>query len=140
MKQVASKIKLELAQYRELASFSQFGSDIDADTKARLEHGEILMEILKQPKYQPLKVEEQVMIIYAAINNYLTAIGVANVKEFEREFLEFMASDFPEVGKSIVAEGKLTEETEETLKIAIEKCKDAYLRRKNDTEIITPEV
>ena len=82
MKQVASKIKLELAQYRELASFSQFGSDIDADTKARLEHGEILMEILKQPQYQPLKVEEQVMIIYAAINHHLDNIGVVNIKQY----------------------------------------------------------
>ncbi|MCQ2547127.1 MAG: F0F1 ATP synthase subunit alpha [Clostridia bacterium] len=140
MKQVASRIKLELAQYRELASFSQFGSDIDADTKARLEHGEILMEILKQPQYQPLKVEEQVMIIYAAINNHLAQIGVENVREFEKEFLEFMASDYPEIGAGIKSEGKLTDEIEEKLKAAIEKCRDAYLRRNSNTEDITPEV
>ncbi|MDO4176345.1 MAG: F0F1 ATP synthase subunit alpha, partial [Bacillota bacterium] len=115
MKQVASKIKLELAQYRELASFSQFGSDIDADTKARLEHGEILMEVLKQPQYKPLKVEEQVMIIYAAINHHLSTIGVENVREFEKGFLEYMDTTYPEVGTSIKSQGKLDENTEEKL-------------------------
>ncbi|MCF0140812.1 MAG: F0F1 ATP synthase subunit alpha, partial [Mogibacterium sp.] len=132
MKQVASKIKLELAQYRELASFSQFGSDIDADTKARLENGKILMEVLKQPQYQPLKVEDQIMIIYAAINNYLTEIGVDNVKVFEPYFLDFMATNHSEVGKSIVADGKITEQTEQALKAAIEECKTVFIRDKND--------
>ena len=74
MKKVASSVKLELAQYRELASFSQFGSDVDADTKARLDHGQVLMEILKQPQYQPIPVEKQVMIIYAAVNHVLDDI------------------------------------------------------------------
>ncbi len=129
MKQVASKIKLELAQYRELASFSQFGSDIDAETKARLEHGQILMEILKQPQYQPLPVEQQVMIIYAAINHHLATVGVENVKDFEKGFLEYMAGMYPEVGEDIKKQGKLTEDTEEKLKEAIGKFKDSYLRK-----------
>jgi len=129
MKQVASKIKLELAQYRELASFSQFGSDIDAETKARLEHGQILMEVLKQPQYQPLPVEQQVMIIYAAINNHLAKVGVSNVKDFEKEFLEYMTSMYHEVGESIRKENKLTEENEAVLKGAIEKFVDKYLRK-----------
>jgi F-type H+-transporting ATPase subunit alpha len=128
MKQVASSIKLELAQYRELASFSQFGSDIDAETKKRLDHGEILMEVLKQPQYKPLPVENQVMIIYAAINHYLENVGVENVKNYEKEFLEFMASTYPEVGHSIKSEGKIIESTEENLKAAIEKFNERYLR------------
>ena len=129
MKQVASKIKLELAQYRELASFSQFGSDIDAETKARLEHGQILMEVLKQPQYQPLPVEQQVMIIYAAINNHLAKVGVEHVKDFEKEFLEYMTSMYHEVGESIKKENKLTEENEAVLKEAIDKFVDRYLRK-----------
>jgi F-type H+-transporting ATPase subunit alpha len=128
MKQVASSIKLELAQYRELASFSQFGSDIDAETKKRLDHGEILMEVLKQPQYKPLPVENQVMIIYAAINHYLEMVGVENVKNYETEFLEYMMSTYPEVGRSIKSEGKIIESTEENLKAAIEKFNERYLR------------
>ena len=128
MKQVASSIKLELAQYRELASFSQFGSDLDAETKKRLDHGEILMEVLKQPQYQPLPVENQVMIIFAAINNYLEDVGVENVKRYEKEFLEYMTSTYPEVGRSIKEEGKIVEATEETLRTAIEKFNEKFLR------------
>ena len=139
MKQVASRIKLELAQYRELASFSQFGSDLDAETKARLEHGAILMEVLKQPQYQPLPVEQQVMIIYAAINNYLAEVGVDHVKEFEKEFLEYVTSMYPEVGEDIRKQEKLTEETEEKLKEAINKFKESYLR-KIGAATIQPEV
>ena len=140
MKQVASKIKLELAQYRELASFSQFGSDIDADTKARLEHGEILMEILKQPQYQPLKVEEQVMIIYAAINHHLDNIGVTNIKQYEKDFIEFMTSDYPEVGRGIKETGKITEETEGILKRGIEVFNDKFLRSIGSTMIVRPDL
>ena len=139
MKQVASKIKLELAQYRELASFSQFGSDIDAETKARLEHGQILMEVLKQPQYQPLPVEQQVMIIYAAINNHLAKVGVDHVKDFEKEFLEYMTSMYHEVGESIKKENKLTEENEAVLKEAIDKFVDRYLR-KIGAQTIQPDV
>lgn len=139
MKQVSSKIKLELAQYRELASFSQFGSDIDAETKARLEHGQILMEVLKQPQYKPLKVEDQVMIIYAAINNYLETVGVENVRDFEKEFLEFMEVEYPQVGAGIKSEGKLTEDIEEKLVEALNKFKDLYLKKKDEEELIRPE-
>ncbi len=139
MKQVSSKIKLELAQYRELASFSQFGSDIDAETKARLEHGQILMEVLKQPQYKPLKVEDQVMIIYAAINNYLETVGVENVRDFEKDFLEFMEVEYPQVGAGIKSEGKLTEDIEEKLVEALNKFKDLYLKKKDEEELIRPE-
>lgn len=126
MKKVSSKVKLELAQYRELASFSQFGSDLDKDTKDRLEHGIVLMEILKQPQYSPIKVEHQVMIIYAATNRYLADIPVEEIKEFEKELYSFMDTQYPEVGKEIKATGKLEAETEEKLKAALEKFKTVW--------------
>ncbi len=127
MKKVASSVKLELAQYRELASFSQFGSDVDADTKARLDHGQVLMEILKQPQYQPIAVEKQVMIIYAAVNHVLDDIEVDKVKEFEQKLFEFMDTQYPQVGKAIRSEGVISEKTESELKEAVELCKKEFL-------------
>ncbi|WP_312354244.1 F0F1 ATP synthase subunit alpha [Aminipila sp.] len=124
MKQVASKVKLELAQYTELASFSQFGSDVDKDTRARLDHGLILMEILKQGQYKPIAVEHQVMIIYAAVNHYLADIPVEEIKEFEKGLYEFMDTQYSQVGKTIKSTGKLDEATEEILKEAISKYKE----------------
>ncbi len=128
MKKVSSTVKLELAQYRELASFSQFGSDLDKDTKDRLEHGEILMEILKQPQYQPVPVEKQVMIIYAAINHYLTDIGTDNVKAFEKDFYDFMDTHYPEVGKAIKASGQLEQDTEEKLVEGLTVFKKSFMK------------
>ena len=119
MKKVSSKIKLELAQYRELASFSQFGSDVDADTKARLDHGAILMEILKQGQYNPIPVWHQVELIYAATNDYLADIPVEKIKEFEQEFYAFMDEQHPEIGNEIKDTGDFSDETEEALKAAI---------------------
>ena len=87
------------------------------------------MEVLKQPQYQPLPVEQQVMIIYAAINNHLAKVGVEHVKDFEKEFLEYMTSMYHEVGESIKKENKLTEENEAVLKEAIDKFVDRYLRK-----------
>ncbi len=123
MKKVSSKVKLELAQYRELASFSQFGSDLDKDTRARLDHGVILMEILKQPQYSPVKVEHQVMIIFAATNHYLADIPVEEIKKFETDFYDFMDTHHAEIGREIRSTGKLEAETEEKLKAAIEEFK-----------------
>ncbi|NLD19574.1 MAG: F0F1 ATP synthase subunit alpha [Clostridiales bacterium] len=126
MKKVSGKVKLELAQYRELANFSQFGSDVDQDTKNRLEHGQILMEILKQPQYQPIPVENQVMIIYAAVNHYLSDIAVESIKEFEKKFYEFMNSTYPEIGKSIKKTGAIDEKVEQELIKAIEIFKKSF--------------
>lgn len=128
MKKVASSVKLELAQFRELASFSQFGSDLDKETQDRLDHGQILMEILKQPQYQPVPVQNQVMIIYAAINDYLADIGVQNVKEFEKGFYEFMDTHYPGVGRSIKETGQLTEEAESKLKEGLELYRKEFLK------------
>ena len=127
MKKVASSVKLELAQYRELASFSQFGSDVDADTKARLDHGQVLMEILKQPQYQPIPVEKQVMIIYAAVNHVLDDIEVEQVKDFEHKLFEFMDTQYPQVGKAIRSEGVISDSTDAQLKEALELCKKEFL-------------
>lgn len=128
MKQIASKIKLELAQYTELASFAQFGSDVDPDTKRRLDHGKVLMEVLKQPQYQPIPVENQIMIIYAATHDYLIDIELSKIKEFEKELFDFMNTYYPEVGKNILATGKLDEETEKILQAGIQECKDKFIR------------
>jgi len=123
MKKVASKVKLELAQYRELASFSQFGSDVDAETKARLDHGERLMEIIKQGQYKPLPVNHQVMIIYAAINGYLKDVPVERIQAFETALYEHMDTHHPRIGKELVAKGELSKENESALVSAIEDFK-----------------
>lgn len=119
MKKVAGKIKLELAQYRELAAFSQFGSDLDKDTKDRLDQGERLMAILKQPQYKPMRVQDQVMVIYAAVNKYLKEIPVDAIGEYQDEFIQYMANNHPTVGANIKTTGKLDEATENELKEAI---------------------
>jgi F-type H+-transporting ATPase subunit alpha len=123
MKKVSSKVKLELAQYRELASFSQFGSDLDKETRDRLDHGQVLMEILKQPQYSPVKVEHQVMIIFAATNRYLADVPVEEIKHFEKGLYDFVDTHHPEIGKEIKSTGKLEADTEEKLKAAIEEFK-----------------
>ena len=123
MKRVSSKIKLMLAQYRELQNFSQFGSDIDADTKKRLDHGRILMEILKQGQYGPLDVADQVMIIYAASNGMLDDIQVTSVKEFERQFYVYMDDHYPEVKREIHTTGDFSEESEKLMRKGIEEFK-----------------
>ena len=115
MKQVSSKIKLELAQYRELANFSQFGSDVDADTKARLESGRVLMEIIKQGQYKPMPVEHQVVSIFAAINGFMQDVPPQNIGEFENRFIDYMDTYDVSILNKIKAEGKLTEEMEKDL-------------------------
>ncbi|KXG76263.1 ATP synthase subunit alpha [Thermotalea metallivorans] len=126
MKKVAGKIKLELAQYRELAAFAQFGSELDKDTQERLAQGERILEILKQPQYSPVRVEHQIMIIYAVINKYLRDIPVPEIKRFEGEFLNFMDNKYPEVGASIKSTGVMSEEMENKLKAAIEEFKGQF--------------
>lgn len=123
MKKVSGKIRLELAQYRELASFAQFGSDLDKDTRDRLDHGHILMEILKQGQYEPVKVEHQVIIIYAATQGYLADVLVEKIRDFEKKLYDFMDTQHPDVGKAIKSTGKLEADTEEKLKAAIEEFK-----------------
>ncbi len=122
MKKIAGPIRVELAQYRELASFAQFGSELDADTKERLAQGERIREILKQPQYNPVPVEFQVIIIYAATKKYLLQIATEQVTRFENELFEFIRTKYPEVPEKIRTNKKIDEETEPILKKAIEEA------------------
>ena len=116
MKKVSGALKLEYSQYRELQAFSQFGSDLDADTKSRLAKGERIVAVLKQPQTSPLPVENQVIIIYAVINNYLKDIPTERISDFEKELFLHIASEHSEITDSIRKEKVLTPETEEKLK------------------------
>src|SRR5712692_2685028 len=107
MRQVAGTLRLDLAQYRELAAFSQFGSDLDKATQAQLHRGERLVEILKQPQYQPLPVERQVAIIYAATNAHLDPIAVSDIREYEQELYRFLESHYPAILKGIASRKQL---------------------------------
>ncbi|MBE5848142.1 MAG: F0F1 ATP synthase subunit alpha [Lachnospiraceae bacterium] len=123
MKKIAGPIRVELAQYRELAAFAQFGSELDADTKERLAQGERIREILKQPQYKPMPVEYQVIIIYVATNKYLLDVPVEDITRFETDFFEFLDTKYPEIPAKIKSEKVISEETEQLLKKAITEFK-----------------
>ena len=116
MKKVAGKLKLDYSQYRELASFSQFGSDLDKDTKERLAKGERIVEVLKQDQNSPLAVEEQVVIIYAVVNNYLAPIPIPKIKQYQKDLIEHIKANNPEILEGIRTEKVLSEKNEEALK------------------------
>ena len=126
MKKIAAPIRGDLAQYTELAAFAQFGSELDADTTMRLEQGARIKEMLKQPQYQPMPVEKQVMIIYAATQKYLLDIEVEEVLRFEKELFEYVDTRYPEIPEAIRTTKILDEETEKALIKAIEECKKAF--------------
>lgn len=126
MKKVAGGMKLDLAQYRELQAFSQFGSDLDKSTLARLNRGARLMEILKQGVNQPLSVEQQVVSLYAAVKGYIDDIEIADVRRFESEFLSFIESNKPEILQSITDTKDLTSDNENALKAAIDQFKKGF--------------
>ena len=119
IKKIAAPIRTELAQYRELAAFSQFGSELDADTKEKLAQGERIREILKQDQYKPMPVQYQVIIIYAAVNKYLLEIEVDQILDFEKGLFEYLDSKYPEIPSNIRDEKVISDETEELLKKAI---------------------
>ena len=126
MKKISAPIRVELAQYRELAAFAQFGSELDDDTKEKLAQGERIKEILKQPQYKPMPVQYQVIIIYAATNKYLLDIAVSDITRFEKELFEFIDTKYPEIPASIAKEKVITDENEEALKKAIEEFKGQF--------------
>ena len=126
MKKIAGPIRIDLAQYKELAAFAQFGSDLDADTKEKLAQGERIREVLKQPQYKPMPVEYQVIIIYAATKKYLLDIEVDSIRQFEKELFDFIDTKYPEVPKAIKEEKQMSEETEATLIKAIEEFKKEF--------------
>ena len=127
MKSVAGTLRLDLAQYRELAAFAQFASDLDKATKAQLDRGQRLTEILKQGQYVPLPVEKQVMAIYLGTKGYLDDVAVKDITRMESEFLDFMDANHPEIGASIRDEKKITDENEAALKKAIVEFKDTFI-------------
>ena len=127
MKSVAGTLRLDLAQYRELAAFAQFGSDLDKATKAQLDRGIRMTELLKQPQYTPLPVEKQVISLYAGTNGYIDDIPVADVNRFEAELFKYMDMNAPEVAKDIIANKKITDTNEEALKAALAEFKKTFV-------------
>lgn len=123
MRQVAGKLKLDLAQYRNLAAFAQFGSDLDKATRDQLDRGARLTELLKQPQYEPVRLDRQVMIIYAATNGYLDDVPVEKIRAFETSFYRFMEATHPQIGAAIMAKRELDSTNEEALKKAIQEFK-----------------
>ena len=126
MKKIAAPIRVELAQYRELASFAQFGYELDADTREKLAQGERIKEVLKQPQYNPMPVQYQVIIIYAVTKKYLLDVPTEDITRFETEFFEFLDTKFPEVPSAIAAEQVISEETEQKLVKALEEFKKTF--------------
>lgn len=126
MKKIAAPIRTELAQYRELAAFAQFGSELDADTKEKLAQGERIKEVLKQPQYQPMPVEYQVIIIYVVTKKHLLDIAVSDVTRFEKEFFEFLDTKYAEVPRDIAQQKVISQETEEKLVQAIDEFKAQF--------------
>lgn len=126
MKKIAAPIRVELAQYRELASFAQFGSELDADTKDKLAQGERIREVLKQPQYKPMPVEYQVMIIYAATKRYLLDIPIDDVLRFEEALFAYVDQRYPELPGAIREKKELTPEIEELLVKAIQECRAQF--------------
>lgn len=126
MKKIAGPIRTDLAQYRELAAFAQFGSELDDDTKERLAQGERIKEVLKQPQYQPLPVEQQVVIIYAATRKYLLEIKVEDILDFQKELFELIDTKYPDVFRLIRETKELGKEAEDMLITAIKECRQQF--------------
>ena len=126
MKKIAGPIRTDLAQYRELAAFAQFGSELDDDTKERLDQGERIREVLKQPQYQPLAVEKQVVIIYAAVKKYLLDLAVDQILDFQKELFDLIDMKYPEIFTSIAETKVMDDATEEKLIKAINEAKESF--------------
>ena len=126
MKKIAGPIRTDLAQYRELAAFAQFGSELDDDTKERLDQGERIREVLKQPQYQPLAVEKQVVIIYAAVKKYLLDLAVDQILDFQKELFDLIDTKYPEIFTSIAETIVMDDATEEKLIKAINEAKESF--------------
>ena len=126
MKKISGPIRIELAQYRELAAFAQFGSDLDADTKEKLEQGARIKQVLKQPQYKPMPVEKQIIIIYAAVNKHLLDVAVDRIQDFEKELFEFIDTKYPEIPTAIKNEKVISDDIDAALKKAIAEFKTQF--------------
>ena len=120
MKQVAGHLRLDLAQYNELAAFAQFGSELDKASQMQLARGERLVELLKQAQYEPMPFEKQVVAIFAGVNGFLDDLPVGEVRRFEKELLDFVASQHPDIPRDLVAKRELAEDIKGRLKAAVE--------------------
>jgi F-type H+-transporting ATPase subunit alpha len=129
MKQVAGSLRLDLAQYRELAAFAQFGSDLDKATLAQLSRGQRLTEILKQPQYQPMDVEKQVLMIWAATNGFTDDVPVENIREFEAELLRFIENSHPGVLQNLRAKKAITDDIQKDLEQSLKDFKEVWAER-----------
>lgn len=126
IKKLAGKLKIELAQYRELAAFSQFGSDLDQETRDRLDQGVIMMEVLKQSQYSPVAVEHQVLILYAVMNKYLKGVAKERIKLFEKELIVYVENNYPEIFDDIRETKELRDENIEVIKTALTNFKKNF--------------
>jgi F-type H+-transporting ATPase subunit alpha len=126
MKQVAARLRLDMAQYRELAAFAQFGSDLDKATQAQLGRGQRMQEILKQPQYEPMSLENQVIVLFAGTNGYADQVPVEKMRQWELALVRYMSTTYPEIGKSITAENKITDDNRVLLTKALEAFKVSW--------------
>jgi F-type H+-transporting ATPase subunit alpha len=133
MRQVAGTLRLDLAQFRELAAFAQFGSDLDKATQAQLARGQRLTEILKQPQYEPMDVEKQVLVIWAATNGYTDDIAIEDIRRFETGLLKFVENSHPGLLADIAEKKTLTDEIKAGLKQVLEDFKDDW-KKQSSTE------
>jgi F-type H+-transporting ATPase subunit alpha len=133
MKKVAGSLRLDLAQYRELAAFTKFGSDLDKATQAQINRGERLMEILKQPQYEPYPVDDQIIIIYTAEEGFLDDIPVAHIKDFEKEFLAFVAEKYPAAKETLRKTKELTGDVSENINQAVAEFKKDFMDKRENS-------
>jgi F-type H+-transporting ATPase subunit alpha len=126
MKKVAGTLRLEMAQYRELEAFAQFGSDLDEATQKQLARGQRLVEILKQPQYQPMPVEKQVAILFAGTNGYLDEWPVEAISEYEKQMLEFLETKYPEILREIKETGDISDELDQKLRKALDEFRNVF--------------
>jgi F-type H+/Na+-transporting ATPase subunit alpha len=130
MRQVAGTLRLDLAQYRELAAFAQFGSDLDKATQSQLNRGARLVEILKQPQYEPLAVERQVALLYAGVNGYLDQVALADMRAFETELYAFIENRYPNVLRGIAEKKQLDDQIKGALDAAVKEFAGNFASRK----------
>jgi F-type H+-transporting ATPase subunit alpha len=126
MRQVAGRLKLDMAAFRELAAFAQFGSDLDAATQGQLNRGRRMQEILKQPQYEPVALENQVMVIFAGTNGFADKVPLEKMRAWETDLVRYMAASHPDIGKAILDEKRISDETEEKLRQALKTFKNTW--------------
>jgi F-type H+-transporting ATPase subunit alpha len=126
MRQVAGKLRLDMAAYRELAAFALMSSDLDKSTQAQLTRGQRMQEILKQPQYEPMSLENQVMVIFAGTNGYADAVPVERIKKWEADLIRYLAASHPDIGKDIAEKKQITPDNEKKLREALDVFRNTW--------------